>query len=132
MKQTLNSIFIGFFLITMAFVINCNQPTLARLSNDNILGADAKAALLEASKRIDGVKFASLGVNSAGAEASSALLNDILIPILAEIDPAKYYKRDGVDACVKNIYILGLALPNYASVELSCSIEEVTSFDFLK
>ncbi|ABZ95959.1 Hypothetical lipoprotein [Leptospira biflexa serovar Patoc strain 'Patoc 1 (Ames)'] len=125
------SLLIGILFLGLTFVTNCNQPTLARLSNDNILGADAKASLLQASKRIDGIKFAPLGVNSSGAEASSALLNDVLIPVLAEIDPDKYYKRDGVDACVKNIYVLGLALPNYASVELSCKIEEVTSFDFL-
>lgn len=31
----------------------CSQPTLARLSSDNILGADAKSKLLEASRRID-------------------------------------------------------------------------------
>ncbi|MCW7467222.1 TIGR04452 family lipoprotein [Leptospira levettii] len=132
MKQPGKSIIVGIILLGMILVTNCNQPTLARLSNDNILGADAKAELLQASKRIDGVKFAPLGVNSSGAEASSALLNGVLIPILAEINPDKYYKRDGVEACVKNIYILGLALPNYASVELSCKIEEVTTFDFLK
>ncbi|TGL09436.1 TIGR04452 family lipoprotein [Leptospira bouyouniensis] len=132
MTHAHKSLFVGLLFFGMTLVTNCNQPTLARLSNDNILGSDAKAALLEASKRIDGVKFASLGVNSSATEASSALLNDVLIPILAEINPDKYYKRDGVESCVKNIYLLGLALPNYASVELSCKIEEVTTFDFLK
>ncbi|MCW7463977.1 TIGR04452 family lipoprotein [Leptospira limi] len=130
MKQSGKSIILGIILLGMTLVANCNQPTLAKLNKENILGADAKEALLQASKRIDGVKFASLGVNSSGATASSELLNGILIPILAEINPDKYYKRDGVDACVKNIYILGLALPNYASVELSCKIEEVKTFDF--
>ncbi|XDD44420.1 TIGR04452 family lipoprotein [Leptospira sp. WS60.C2] len=132
MKQNRKSIILGTILLGMTFVTNCNQPTLARLSDDNILGSDAKAALLDASKKVDTVKFAPLGVNSSGAQASSALLNDVLIPIVAEINPDKYYKRSSVDSCVKNIYILGLALPNYASVELSCKIEEVTTFDFLK
>ncbi|TGM21770.1 TIGR04452 family lipoprotein [Leptospira meyeri] len=130
MKTNQTYFFSNVLLILMSFGIGCSQPTLARLSSDNILGADAKAKLLEASRRIDGVKFAPLGVGSAGAEASSSLLNGVLIPILAEINPDKYYKRDTVDSCEKKIYLLGLALPNYASVELSCEIKEVTTFDF--
>lgn len=128
MRQSYITSVILFGLVILGIV--CSQPTLARLSSDNILGADAKAKLLEASRRIDGAKFASLGAGSAGAEASSSLLNGVLIPILAEINPDKYYKRETVDTCEKNIYLLGLALPNYASVELSCKIEEVKTFDF--
>lgn len=127
-RQSYISSVILFGLVILG--IGCSQPTLARLSSDNILGSDAKAKLLEASRRIDGAKFAPLGAGSAGAEASSSLLNGVLIPILAEINPDKYYKRETVDACEKNIYLLGLALPNYASVELSCKIEEVKTFDF--
>ncbi|MGE8723176.1 TIGR04452 family lipoprotein [Leptospira terpstrae] len=130
MKIKKNYILSSFIVFLMTVGNGCNQPTLARLSSDNILGADAKSKLLEASRRIDGAKFAPLGAGSAGAEASSSLLNGVLIPILAEINPDKYYKRETVDACEKNIYLLGLALPNYASVELSCAIEEVTTFDF--
>ncbi|MBM9590846.1 TIGR04452 family lipoprotein [Leptospira sp. 201903075] len=128
MRQSYISSVVLFGLVILG--IGCSQPTLARLSSDNILGSDAKAKLLEASRRIDGAKFAPLGAGSAGAEASSSLLNGVLIPILAEINPDKYYKRETVDACEKNIYLLGLALPNYASVELSCKIEEVKTFDF--
>ncbi|TGL41457.1 TIGR04452 family lipoprotein [Leptospira perdikensis] len=130
MKIRQSYILSGLLFGLMSLGVGCSQPTLARLSSDNILGADAKAKLLEASRRIDGVKFAPLGAGSAGAEASSSLLNGVLIPVLAKIDPDKYYKRDTVDACEKNIYLLGLALPNYASVELSCEIVEVKTFDF--
>ncbi|TGL33500.1 TIGR04452 family lipoprotein [Leptospira perdikensis] len=122
---------IKILLVVLSLVMlvsqNCNQPGIAGLSSNNILGKDATKKLLDAATQIDAIYLrattSSSTVSTSSAYLAAALLNGILVPIVAGLEDEKYYLKDGVDKCVKDIYALGLVIDNYLTVALSCDIK---------
>lgn len=111
---------------------NCNQPGIAGLSSNNILGKDATKKLLDAATQVDTIYLtattSSSSTTSSNSTASLAylvasVLNGILVPVVAGLDDEKYYLKDGVDKCVKDIYALGIIWDNYLTIALSCDIK---------
>lgn len=113
---------------------NCNQPGIAGLSSNNILGKEATKKLVDAATQVDTIYLTATTSSSSSSATSSnstaslayilaSVLNGVLVPVVAGLDDAKYYRKDGVDKCVKDIYALGLILDNYLTVALSCDIK---------
>ncbi|XDD43810.1 TIGR04452 family lipoprotein [Leptospira sp. WS60.C2] len=125
-NQILLIIIVSLFGITM----NCNQPVIGGLSSKNITGKDALEKLVNAGTQIDTIYLratstptTSSSFNNSSASIIAGVLNGALIPIAAGLEDKKYYLKDGVDQCVKQIYALGLILDNFVTVGLSCDIK---------
>ncbi|TGK02746.1 TIGR04452 family lipoprotein [Leptospira langatensis] len=93
------------FLIALTLG-NCAVLDPIGLSN-RVKGADARQQIKDATTQTEALIFGSLGAPAA-LVAQAVVMDTILTGAVAKVDDSKYYKKDDVDGCVKEIKTTGL------------------------